>query len=68
MDGKVIGYDKYFTYASNKGKKSNGQWIMHEFSLKEQEATGSTDFVICELRIKIMKKVEEKSRRTRNGS
>ncbi|KAB2047769.1 hypothetical protein ERO13_A13G064566v2 [Gossypium hirsutum] len=50
--GEVIGYDKYFTYTSKKNKKSNGQWIMHEFSLKEQEAVGLSDLVICEIKNK----------------
>ncbi|MFQ6649240.1 hypothetical protein Gotur_022397, partial [Gossypium turneri] len=48
-DGEDIGYDKYFTYTS---KKSIGQWIMHEFSLKDQEAAGLSDFVICEIKNK----------------
>ncbi|PPD75423.1 hypothetical protein GOBAR_DD27660 [Gossypium barbadense] len=36
-DGEDIGYDKYFT---------------HEFSLKDQEAAGLSDFVICEIKNK----------------
>ncbi|KAG8480332.1 hypothetical protein CXB51_024706 [Gossypium anomalum] len=51
-DGEGIGYDKYFTYSRKKSQKSNGQWIMHEFSLKDQEALGLSDFVICEIKNK----------------
>ncbi|TYH90785.1 hypothetical protein ES332_A13G072800v1 [Gossypium tomentosum] len=50
--GEVIGFDKYFTYTSKKKKKSNGQWIMHEFSLKDQEAVGLSDLVIFEIKNK----------------
>ncbi|KAG4181280.1 hypothetical protein ERO13_A10G216866v2, partial [Gossypium hirsutum] len=50
--GEVIGYDKYFKYSRKKNQKSNGQWIMHEFSLKDQEALGLSDFVICEIKNK----------------
>ncbi|KAK9033190.1 hypothetical protein V6N11_018227 [Hibiscus sabdariffa] len=48
-DGELIGYDKYFTYSNKKQEKSNGHWIMHEFSLKDP---GLNDFVICEIRNK----------------
>ncbi|KAL4272427.1 hypothetical protein GQ457_13G018080 [Hibiscus cannabinus] len=48
-DGELIGYDKYFTYSNKKQEKSNGYWIMHEFSLKDP---GLNDFVICEIRNK----------------
>ncbi|KAH1045636.1 hypothetical protein J1N35_036420 [Gossypium stocksii] len=50
--GEVIGYDKYFTYSRKKSQKSNGQWIMHEFSLKDQEALGLSNFVIYEIKNK----------------
>ncbi|PPS06237.1 hypothetical protein GOBAR_AA14417 [Gossypium barbadense] len=50
--GEVIGFDKYFTYTSKKKKKSNGQWIMHEFSLKDQEAVGLSNLVIFEIKNK----------------
>ncbi|MFQ6646951.1 hypothetical protein Gotur_018923 [Gossypium turneri] len=50
--GEVIGYDKYFKYTRKKSQKSNGQWIMHEFSLKDQEALGLSDYVICEIKNK----------------
>ncbi|MBA0849562.1 hypothetical protein Goshw_017493 [Gossypium schwendimanii] len=52
--GEVIGLDKYFTFTSKKSKKSNGQWIMHEYSLKDQEAAsaGLSDSVICKIKNK----------------
>ncbi|PPD66968.1 hypothetical protein GOBAR_DD36155 [Gossypium barbadense] len=52
--GEVIGFDKYFTFTSKKSEKSNGQWIMHEYSLKDQEAAsaGLSDSVICEIKNK----------------
>ncbi|TYH51495.1 hypothetical protein ES332_D10G279200v1 [Gossypium tomentosum] len=50
--GEVIGYDKYFKYTRKKSQKSNGQWSMHEFSLKDQEALGLSDYVICEIKNK----------------
>ncbi|PPD67112.1 hypothetical protein GOBAR_DD36006 [Gossypium barbadense] len=52
--GEVIGFDKYFTFTSKKRKKSNGQWIIHEYSLKDQEeaSAGLSDSVICEIKNK----------------
>ncbi|MFQ6663047.1 hypothetical protein Gotur_030704 [Gossypium turneri] len=52
--GEVIGFDRYFTFTSKKSKKSNGQWVMHEYSLKDQEAAsaGLSDSVICEIKNK----------------
>ncbi|XVE56802.1 hypothetical protein DITRI_Ditri04bG0039900 [Diplodiscus trichospermus] len=50
--GQLLGFDKYFTFTCKKDESSqgrNGNWIMHEFSLIDQDLS---DYVICEIRNK----------------
>ncbi|XVF37664.1 hypothetical protein REPUB_Repub20aG0029000 [Reevesia pubescens] len=52
--GNILGFDKYFSFTCKKRNTSsqdhaNGNWIMHEYSLRED---GLSEFVICEIKNK----------------
>ena len=64
--GQVLGFDKYFTFTckKNRSNRSNGRWIMHEFSLIDQ---GLNDYVICEIKNKDAVKPKNKKFKTLKG-
>ncbi|XWS73807.1 hypothetical protein CRYUN_Cryun02cG0160900 [Craigia yunnanensis] len=49
---QLLGFDKYFTFTCKKNQSNRGRdgnWIMHEFSLSDQDLS---DYVICEIKNK----------------